>query len=126
MSPLATRFLMTLRTLVVINLVLGIIFWTSNAEGLTIVHILFGVVIAGLLVGLSVQLWSNGVSSTVTLLALLWSALAVVLGLVQKNLATGNAHWVVQVVHLLLGVGMLGLAEMMGGAARRRLAGRAT
>ena len=35
------------------------------------------------------------------------------LGLTQALLLNGSAHWIVQVLHLLVGLGAIGLAEML-------------
>ena len=43
----------------------------------------------------------------------------VLLGL---NLLTGSLHWVIQVIHLLLGLGLLGLADTLATRAKARLA----
>ena len=38
------------------------------------------------------------------------------------NLLTGSLHWVIQVIHLLLGLGLLGLADTLATRAKARLA----
>jgi hypothetical protein len=47
-------------------------------------------------------------------------------GLFQKGWLVGPNHWVIQVVHLLLGLSAIGLAEMIGGRYRRMTANKAT
>jgi hypothetical protein len=40
-------------------------------------------------------------------------------GMFQTRLLTGSGHWLVQVVHLLLAVLAIGMAEMIAGRAQR-------
>ena len=52
--------------------------------------------------------------------------IALLLGITQDSLLPGGAHWVIQVLHLLLGVAAVGSGEMIGGRLRRmRLAASA-
>jgi hypothetical protein len=52
-------------------------------------------------------------------LAGLWGALVVGLGLTQSQLLPGDAHWVVQVLHLLVGLGAKGLAQNLATRSQR-------
>ncbi|HSK36134.1 MAG TPA: hypothetical protein VLA80_05315, partial [Actinomycetota bacterium] len=45
-----------------------------------------------------------------------------IVGLTQRELLPGSAHWLIQVLHLLLGLGLLGLAENLATRAKARLA----
>jgi hypothetical protein len=46
------------------------------------------------------------------------------LGLTQTQLLPGSAHWLIQVLHLLVGLGAISLAETLGRQiqARQRIA----
>jgi hypothetical protein len=46
--------------------------------------------------------------------------ITLILGLIQDSLVPGGAHWVIQVLHLLLGLAAIGSGEMIGGRLRRR------
>src|SRR5215470_474436 len=107
------------------QIVLGLLFWTGNQLTLVPVHIL-----AGLLLVLG--LWTlafigarTGLPPGLVLLAFLWGAVVVVLGLVQGQLLTGDAHWVIQVLHLLVGVSAIAQAEGLGQRIRRSAAAAA-
>ncbi len=43
----------------------------------------------------------------------------------QTRWLIGSNHWVIQVIHLLLGLSAIGLAEMIGGRYRRMTANKA-
>ena len=45
--------------------------------------------------------------------------LLVFVGLFQKGWLTDSNHWIIQVIHLLLGIAAIGLGEMIGGRSRR-------
>ena len=49
-----------------------------------------------------------------------------IVGLYQQSWLSGSAHWVIQVIHLLLGLSAIALGEMIYGRTRRRLKTTAT
>ena len=117
-----TGIQMAIRVLWVVQLVLGIIFWTGNALGLVDLHQLIGLLLV-------VGLWTQavlaaraGVPAGLVAAAAVWGLLVPIVGLSQTNLLTGGAHWVIQVIHLLLGIGLIGLAENLATRAKARLA----
>ena len=52
-----------------------------------------------------------GVSMRWVVLAVAWGLAAPILGLTQQNLVTGDWHWTIQVLHLLIGAGAIGQGE---------------
>jgi len=56
--------------------------------------------------------------------AVAWGLIAPILGLTQANLLTNNWHWVIQVLHLLVGLAAIGTGE--GLVQRMRRAGMPT
>ncbi len=122
MRSTVTAIQMAIRVLGVVQLVLGIIFWTGNALGLVDLHQLIGILLV-------LGLWTQaalahraGVPGGLVAGAGVWGLLVPIVGLTQTNLLTGSAHWVIQVIHLLLGIGLLALAENLATRARARLA----
>lgn len=115
----------TLRGIFLINLILGILLWTGNESGgLTLVHMLLGIIFVGVLwyIGTISALRGGNLGLQVGVFVL---GLAIaLLGLFQKTILPGGAHWIIQVLHLLLAVLGIGLAEMIG--ARMRRAGAAS
>jgi hypothetical protein len=49
-----------------------------------------------------------------------WGLIAPILGLTQANILTGNFHWVIQVIHLLIGIGAMGWGERLAIAIKAR------
>jgi hypothetical protein len=117
---LATRIVM--RASILILLVLGVLFWTGNALALVPLHMLFGLLLVlGLwtIAGLAV---SRGASPVQAVAAAVLGLVVIALGMTQTQLLPGPNHWVVRVLHLLLGLGVMGMAERLAGYAKRSLA----
>jgi hypothetical protein len=102
-----------------IQIILGLILWPGSADALIPVHMLVGIVLVICLWVLAYGAARLGVSPVLVAVAVIWGLVTPILGVAQENLATGSAHWVVQVLHLLVGIGAIGLGEMLGGAIAR-------
>ena len=114
--------LMVLRVAVLFNLVTGIIFWTGNADPLQIVHIVVGIIAVLALWTLGIMQGLRGGNYGLVAAAIVVGLLLVFVGLFQKGWLTGSNHWIIQVIHLLLGIAAIGLGEMIGGRSRRMTA----
>jgi hypothetical protein len=100
--------------------VLGILFWTGHALSLLQTHMMLG----GLFVICMWVLAAAGFAARGTrglaLVVLIWSLVVPLLGVTQLRLLPGNDHWVIQALHLLVGLIAIGL----GHALARRLGWR--
>lgn len=100
---------MILRLIFVVNLGLGIYFWTGHDSPLVLVHMLLGIVFVALL-------WLVGVAQ-----AMRGGSLGLTLGTFVLGLALAlvgffqNGALPIQIVHLLLALTAIGLAEMAAG-----------
>jgi hypothetical protein len=52
--------------------------------------------------------------------ALIWGLIVPILGVTQTRLLPGPAHWLIQTLHLLVGLVAIGLAGRLVSAIRRR------
>lgn len=114
--------IMVMRLFVLIVLILGILFWTNVAEGpLVVIHMGLGILIALLLLILGGFIATvKGRNIGLAIGAFVIAICMVALGLTQKSiLADSSLHWIIQVVHLLLGLLALGMAEMIAGRYKR-------
>ncbi len=121
--------IMVLRLAVLFNLITGIIFWTGNADPLQRVHIIVGIVAVISLWTLGIMQGLRGGSFGLALATFVLGFLLVLVGLFQKNWlpeATSSNHWIIQVIHLLLGLATIGLGERVAGLYRRLTAKSAT
>jgi hypothetical protein len=124
MTRASTAVQMLIRACFVIQLVLGVLFWTNNARGLVPLHQLIGFILV-------IAIWVQaglaaraGVSLGLVAFTALWALVVPVLGLSQTELLPGSAHWVIQVLHLLVGVVAVGLAERLATGVRARTLAR--
>jgi hypothetical protein len=117
--------LMIVRVGVLIELALGILFWTGNADSLKIVHIVIGIAVVLSLWTLGIAQGLQGGSFGLALATFFVGFLLVLVGLFQKGWLVDSNHWIIQVIHLLLGLSAIGLAEMIGGRYRRMTAAKA-
>ena len=123
MKTTATVLQLLVRIIGPILIVLGVLFWTSNATNLIPIHMLLGITLVLLLWALAILVAVAGVHPGVVALALVWGLIVPILGLTQFQLLPGSLHWIVQVVHLLVGLGAIGLAETLARGVKRRRAG---
>src|SRR5262245_31605594 len=113
MKIAATIAQMLVRLAGLIQIVLGVLFWSRNALTLIPIHMLVGSVLVLLLWSLAGMAFWAGVNRGLAGLALIWGIVVVALGMTQNQLLPGPAHWVIQVVHLLVGLAAMGMAERL-------------
>ena len=111
---------------VLIELALGILFWTGNADSLQIVHIVIGILVVLSLWTLGIAQGLQGGSFGLALATFVVGFLLALVGLFQKQWLVGSNHWIIQVIHILLGLSAIGLAEMINVRYRRMIANKAT
>jgi hypothetical protein len=117
-----TGIQMGIRVFGVIQLVLGILFWTGNALGLVDLHQFIGILLVLALWTQAALAHRAGVPGGLVAGAAVYGLIVPIVGLTQRELLPGSAHWVIQVIHLLLGIGLIGLAENLATRAKARLA----
>jgi hypothetical protein len=113
-----------IRLLAVVQLTLGILFWTGNAYSFLNVHMLSGMLLV-------LALWIQaaiaaraGIGFGLPIVSFVWGIGVIALGMTQDSLLTGDLHWLTKVVHLLVGVAAVGQAESLAVRTIRRLNGR--
>lgn len=124
MRQLVLILQMIIRILWVANLVLGILFWTGNASGLVMLHETLGLVIAVCLLILSVLAMGRARAFGLGAAGVIVAVLLPVVGMGQVDVLAGSTHFVVEIVHVLVAVAAIALAEMLGLRCRRVLAPR--
>jgi len=104
-------------------LVSGIAFWSGIGLNLMALHMLLGILAVGALWTIGIgQAFSSSGSWIIAASALILGALTIVLGLYQSSLMIGAFHWVVEVLHLTLGILTIGLGHMGAACYRKRAA----
>ena len=102
-----------------LSLILGLLFWTGTAANLISMHMLLGLLTVGALwvIGIG-QAFSSGGTWVIAACAVVLGAVTIVIGQYQRSLMVGDFHWVIEVIHLVLGLLTIGMGHM--GAARYR------
>src|SRR5260370_4136727 len=100
-----------IRLLAVVQLALGVLFWTGNAYSFLQVHMLSGMLLV-------LALWIQaaiaaraGIGFGLPIVSFFCGILVVSLGMTQDSLLPGDLHWLVKVLHLLGGGAAGGPAE---------------
>ncbi|MFL5626728.1 MAG: hypothetical protein ACJ788_14175 [Ktedonobacteraceae bacterium] len=114
--------IMVLRVAVLVALILGILFWVNTALNFIPVHMLIGIIVVLCLwiIGLTQGFMKGGSFPLAVLTFVLGLAVAIV-GLYQQQWLIGSAHWVIQVIHLLLGLSAIAVAEMIVARTKKRV-----
>jgi hypothetical protein len=99
-----------------VQLVLGTLFWTGRAYTYVPLHIVSGAVIVLTLWTLAVLALVARTRRGLAVFGLLWGLALPALGMRQATLLVGPMHWIVRVIHLLMGFSAMGVAGTLGGA----------
>jgi thiamine transporter ThiT len=94
-------------------LVLGLAFWTGKLSGLINLHQALGAGVVLCLWALAILAYRKGVTLGLVAGVAVWGLLTVALGVSQTGLLVGEFHWLVQVIHLILGLGAIAMGAVM-------------
>jgi hypothetical protein len=121
MKTATISFQWLVRVTGLIQIVLGVLIWTGTADSLIPIHMLNGLVLIFSLLVLAVLAAFARVNPALVALAIVWGLITVLLGLTQQRLLPGQMHWLIQVLHLLVGLGAIGQAESLARRIKARL-----
>jgi hypothetical protein len=124
MKTAATILQILVRIIGPILIVLGVLFWTDNADALIPVHMLLGITLVLLLWTLAILGAVARVQPVLVTVALVWGVIVPILGIAQLQLLPGSMHWIIQVVHLLVGLVAIGLADTLARQIKSRVSSR--
>lgn len=114
--------LMTVRAAGLIELILGIVFWTGNAHALIRGHILIGVLLTLAFFAIVYMAYHAGIARWLVVLSVIWAFGLPIWGLMQDRIFPEAYLWLAQVLHLLCALGAIGLAEILGVQIRKKSA----
>jgi len=100
----------------VVQLVLGILFWTGHGYTWIPVHIVIGSILVLGLWTLSVIALVARVRPGLAVFELTWGLALAAFGMTQATILIGPMHWIVRVIHLVMAISAVRLAEMLGKA----------
>lgn len=99
-------------------LILGIVFWTGHALQLIPLHQGIGIVLVLAMLTLAGIGVAAGAGRGIVAIVVVWAIVMPMFGVMQTRIMPGGAHWVIQVLHLVVGVVALRLSEQLGAAIR--------
>lgn len=99
-------------------LVLGLLFWFAQLNVINI-HMLFGLTVALALLVISLMAVFRKGTRLMGAIGIVYALILPVFGLNQEFMLIGSMHWLIQVAHMLVGIGALALAGFMSTRYRR-------
>lgn len=123
MNVVAVVAQMLVRLTGVILVILGLLFWTGNALNMLPLHIWAGFILVLSFWVLAIVAGLAGLKASLVLLAILWGLFVVYFGLTQAQILPGPAHWVIEVLHFVVGIGTVGLGERLGARIKQARSG---
>ena len=107
------------RVLGLVLIALGFLFWTHHSYNLVPLHMRLGEMLAGLLLILAVLGIAARLSPALCITAILCGLLVVIFGMNMGPLLPGPAHELIRVLHFLLGLAAIALAESLAARIKR-------
>jgi hypothetical protein len=109
---------MLLRIAVVLQLVVGITLWTGHGYSLLRAHMTVGMTYVLLFWIIAIIALVKRRHMGLALAALPWGAIVIALGVTQQRILPGDLHWIVRIVHLVVGLSVMPMAERLAAAAK--------
>lgn len=104
---------MFMRLAMAVQIVLGIAFWSGHWTGLVNAHMAVGTLFVLALWGIAGIALAQRKAVGLAAFAFLWGVVVFALGMTQQGILVGDLHWVIRVVHLVVGVAALPIAERL-------------
>lgn len=114
--------LMLVRACGITALVLGVLMWTGMGASLRGVHMVLGFILVLALWVLAVVAAGSHLYG-LAIAGIFWGLIVAGLGNAQVRMMPGASHWMIQVVHVIVGLGAVGLAEAIAKRVRARREG---
>jgi hypothetical protein len=111
----------------ILLLILGLLIWTEGAFNLITIHTYLGILMVLSLWVLAAVSTRAGVPVGLAAGVALGGLVVLVFGMVQRSLLPDpSVHWIVQIVHLLIGMLAVASGEVIGGRVKRARMATAT
>lgn len=108
-----------MRACAAVLVVLGILFWTGHELALVPAHAAVGLLFVVAMWAIAIAGAAKGAPRSLTVLTVVWGFVVFWLGMHQATILPTSAHWIVEVLHLLVGLAGVGIAERVAGSALR-------
>lgn len=97
----------------IVQVVLGVTFWTGTALRLIPLHMLVGVVFILALWLLALRAALVGAGGGFAALVGAYGVFVIAFGMNQAQILPGPYHWLIRALHLMVGMGAMGLAQAL-------------
>ena len=94
-------------------LILGIVLWTGHGYEYLRLHMWIGFIVTFALLALVIAGSLARISPALPIVTFLWAIALPAIGIAQLRIVPGPNHWIIRVIHLILGLGAIGLAEVL-------------
>lgn len=103
-----------------VMLALGLLFWTNNALTLVNDHMMLGIIVVVALWALAgIYAARKGANLGLAATGFLVGIVVLAVGMTQTKLLPGSAHVLIEVLHLLLGLTLISVGEIITGRLQR-------
>jgi hypothetical protein len=99
-----------------LQVVVGLGLWSGRWYSLVGMHRTVGIIYVLLLWILAILALVQRRSTKLALASLIWGLVIAALGFAQQGILIGDLHWIVRVVHLIVGLAAMPLAERLAAA----------
>lgn len=103
-----------LRICFLVLLVLGICFWTGHLAGYVGLHMAAGGIFVLAMWTMAILGARARVGGALVANTAIGGLIVLALGMTQTQLMVSDMHWIVRVLHLLVGLAAMGIAEQVG------------
>ena len=114
MRTTATAIIWIVRISGLLQLALGALFWTGHAYALLPLHIINGFLIVFTLWTAAALALVTGKRRGLAFFGILWGVALPAFGMFQAGVLVGSMHWIIRVVHLVMGLAAMGIAGTLG------------
>ena len=104
----------------IVQLILGSLFWAGIGTNLIPLHETIGTIVVLALWTCAFFAARAGAPRGLVALAVVWGVIVPVVGVSQTGILPGSLHWIIQILHVLLGLTAMGLASALAARAAKR------
>jgi hypothetical protein len=114
---LSRGLLVGMRIAIALQIIVGIALWTGHWMSLAKVHMIVGLLYVLMLWGIAGIAIAQRRSTGLATFALVWGLVIAAFGMTQQGILIGDLHWIVRVMHLVIGIAAMPVAERLAGSA---------
>jgi hypothetical protein len=93
---------------------LGLTIWLTGLDTIIGIHMLFGLIVVFLLLIIGIMAATKQELRILGIVSIIYALIVPLLGVTQFNILPGSLHWLIQALHLLVGLGAVVLMGIAG------------